>query len=378
MKNLCILFALTLFSNSAFATVILVADYTASEITAYELTTGEQLGSPFPLTEEIINPLGLATNPSKTLLYVADQTGGTINIYDLSTGAKVNTLLSGLPNPSGIILNSDGTILYVANYNGTANAYDATTGATIQTYSAGISGCSDVALSPDGNTLYVSNFNGHNVTVYDATTGLPRNFSPITTGVETTPAVAISLDGNVLYVCNISNNTITTYNALTGVIIANPFLDSGSGLNAPYGMRLSEDGTTLYVGNVGDNSVLAFDSSTGTPIGLPFPITQDVAFPGTFAFALSPVSPPTHLSGYQKKDDFGLEYELFNQLSWTPSPSKISGYYVYRNGARIATLDASTLSYADHNRKKGVATVYSVTAFDQIGTESPAISCVIN
>jgi sugar lactone lactonase YvrE len=368
MRKWLSLLALVLFSNSVFATVILVADYTASEVTAYELATGEQLGSPFPITEDLINPLGLATNPSKT----------TINIYDLSTGLKLSTLLSGLPNPSGITLNSDGTILYVANYGGTANAYNATTGATIQTYSAGISGCSDVALSPDGTILYVSNFNGHNVTVYNATTGSALGFSPMAAESGAISAVALSLDGNTLYVCNAGNNTINTYNALTGTIIANPFLDSVSGLNGPYGMRLSEDGATLYVGNTGDNSVLAFDSSSGMPIGSPFPITEDIAYPGTFAFALSPVSPPSNLSGYQKKDDFALEYELFNRLSWSASPSEISGYYVYRNDVKIATLGAFTLSYTDHNREKGVAVNYSVTAFDQAGNESEAATCVIH
>ncbi|MBS0625174.1 MAG: beta-propeller fold lactonase family protein [Verrucomicrobia bacterium] len=375
-KWLCLLTLLS-FSNSIFATVILVADYVTSEVTAYELATGEQLGSPFPITQDLLNPLGLATNPSKTLLYIADQTSGEINIYSLSTGQKINTLLSGLPNPSGTTLNSSGTILYVANYGGTPNAYNATTGATIQTYTAGISGCSDVALSPDGNTLYVSNFNGHNVTVYNATTGSQLGFSPITTGIGSASAVAVSLDGNTLYVCSQSSSTITTYNALTGSIISNPFIDSGSGLNSPYGMRLSEDGATLYVGNTGDNSVLAFDSSSGIPIGSPFPITQDISFPGTFAFALSPVSSPTNLSGYQKKDDFALQFELFNQLYWSASPSQISGYYIYRDGVRIATLSASTLSYSDHNRQEGVATTYSVTAFDHVGTESPAVNCVI-
>lgn len=377
MKKWFSLVALTLLSNALFAEVLLVADYSASEVTAYELATGEQLGPPFPITEDMINPLGLVTNPDKTLLYVADQSAGTINIYDLSTGEKINTLLSGLPNPSGITLNSDGTILYVANYGGVANAYDAITGTPIQTYSTGISGCSDVALSPDGNTLYVSNYNGHNVTVYNATTGSALGFSPMATGIGPASAVALSIDGNTLYVCSLSG-TINTYNALTGAIIENPFLDSGSGLNSPYGMRLNGNGTVLYVGNTGDNSVLAFDSSSGDAIGSPFPITENITFPAAFAFALSAVASPSNLSGDQKKDSFALEYELFNRLSWTASPSEISGYYVYRNGGKIATLSASTLTYSDHNREKGVTTTYSVTAFDQVGSESPAITCVIN
>jgi hypothetical protein len=53
------------------------------------------------------------------------------------------------------------------------------------------------------------------------------------------------------------------------------------------------------------------------------------------------------------------------------SPSAaVAGYFVFRNGILIATLDASTLEYEDHNRKKGVATLYSVTSFNSAGDQS--------
>lgn len=90
------------------------------------------------------------------------------------------------------------------------------------------------------------------------------------------------------------------------------------------------------------------------------------------------LAPPSNLQGKQKKNDFGLEYELYNQVTWTPSPSaNISGYIVYRDGNKIAQLNAATLTYKDHNRKKGSSYIYSITAFDSSGNESSPVNIVI-
>lgn len=90
------------------------------------------------------------------------------------------------------------------------------------------------------------------------------------------------------------------------------------------------------------------------------------------------LDPPSNLQGKQKRNDFGLQYELYNQLIWTPSPSQgISGYFVYRDGKKIATVNASTHSYQDHNRKKGVFYTYAITAFNSIVSESLPINIII-
>lgn len=87
---------------------------------------------------------------------------------------------------------------------------------------------------------------------------------------------------------------------------------------------------------------------------------------------------PSNLNGKQKRNDIGLEYELYNQLSWTPSPSDTTnGYFIYRDGTKIATVNASTFSYEDHNRKKGLSYSYSITAFDSGNHESSPITLVI-
>ena len=103
---------------------------------------------------------------------------------------------------------------------------------------------------------------------------------------------------------------------------------------------------------------------------LPIPIA--ISFP-------NPLEPPASLTGSQKKNDFALVFEFFNELRWTASPSDdIAGYFIYRNGAQIATLSASTFEFEDHNREKGVSTLYSITSFDSLGSESDPIEIQIS
>jgi hypothetical protein len=87
---------------------------------------------------------------------------------------------------------------------------------------------------------------------------------------------------------------------------------------------------------------------------------------------------PSNLQGNQKKNDFGLQYELYNQLIWTPSPSTgVVGYFIYRDGKKIGTVNASTYSYQDQNRKKGVSYIYAITAFNSAGSESSPVTIII-
>lgn len=87
--------------------------------------------------------------------------------------------------------------------------------------------------------------------------------------------------------------------------------------------------------------------------------------------------PPRYLRGTQKKNDFGVTKEYFNLLTWEPSlTAQVDGYYIYRNGLKIATVDAYTFSYQDHNREKNKNTLYSVTSF--VGdSESQPIDVII-
>lgn len=90
------------------------------------------------------------------------------------------------------------------------------------------------------------------------------------------------------------------------------------------------------------------------------------------------LNPPSNLQGKQKKNDFGLAFELFNQLTWTPSSSaEVTGYFIYRDGQKIASVNASTYTYEDHNRIKGVTYAYAVTTVNSTGNESLPVNIVV-
>ena len=109
------------------------------------------------------------------------------------------------------------------------------------------------------------------------------------------------------------------------------------------------------------------------PIGTPTFVQFDF-----LGYPPNTLAPPSNLQGKQKKNDFGTAYELYNQLTWTSSPSpEVIGYFIYRDGQKIATVNASTYTYQDHNRKKGVSYTYAITAFNSAGNESSPINIVI-
>jgi hypothetical protein len=55
----------------------------------------------------------------------------------------------------------------------------------------------------------------------------------------------------------------------------------------------------------------------------------------------------------------------------------VTGYFIYRDGEKIATVDASTSTYQDHNRPQGVSTTYSVVAFDANGNTSTPVTVTV-
>lgn len=91
-----------------------------------------------------------------------------------------------------------------------------------------------------------------------------------------------------------------------------------------------------------------------------------------------PPNPPTNLIGFQRKNDFGVIYELFNTLQWQSSSSvDVQGYYIYRDNIIIAIVSAATTSYQDHNQPRGGISVYGVAAFDSNGNTSSQATVVI-
>lgn len=90
-----------------------------------------------------------------------------------------------------------------------------------------------------------------------------------------------------------------------------------------------------------------------------------------------PVEPPSNFKGEKKHNNFGFEYELYTQLTWTPSTSSgVTGYYIYSGETKVATVSASTNAYQVHNQPFGVLQ-YSLVAFNGNGDTSAPVSVTV-
>ena len=232
-----------------------------------------------------------------------------------------------------------------------------------------------IAITSNGEPAYVANAGDGTVSVINTSTNTVVG-SPINVG-SGPEAIAITPNGAFAYVANAGDGTVSVINTSTNMVVGSP-IGVGSG---PDAIAITPDGEFAYVANTDSNNVSVISTASNTVIGSigvgsgPDAIAIS---PNACAITSSLLLPPQNLTGHQKKNDFGLVYERFNLLQWTASPSSaVAGYFVYRDGVKIATLDASTFKYRDHDRRKGVTTLYSVTAFNAVGNESASANITI-
>lgn len=355
------------------------------------------------------NPEGLVLTPDGAFVYVANGGNNNVSVISTQTMSVVHTVNVGA-SPGAVAITPDGKHVYVACFGSStisvidttlnppavtatipsiisgqfiaftpngATAYvaastrvyviDTSSNMVTHTFTSGFTNASVVAIS--GNLAYVNETNAIMTVINTQSLMVGPTFS----GFATPRGIAISPDGKTLYVGNLTASTVSVVNTTT-----NPpsIVHTITGLHFPTGIALTSDGAKLWVANLAPASVSVVDTSSFV---VSSPITVG-AGPISIALTQVPavVKSPSNLIGKQKKNDFGLLFERFNVLSWEASPSTgVIGYFVYRNGIKIATLDAGILQYKDHNQKN-IATLYSVTSFDAAGHESTPISVVID
>lgn len=95
------------------------------------------------------------------------------------------------------------------------------------------------------------------------------------------------------------------------------------------------------------------------------------------AATLTYPKPATSITGKVINNCFVVHTYRMKTFSWAPSPTpSVTHYILYRNGKRIAKIDASSsLSYTEHNQEKELVT-YSVCAADENGL-SEAVSIIL-
>ena len=405
---------LTLFHSNLFANYAYVTSTLGLTVSIIDTATNTLLPSTISVSGK---PFGIAINPLGNYVYTACYNGHDVAVIDTATNSVVATIPVGTNPYHAIATTPDGSYLYIGN-SGSANVsvINTATNQVITTIDVGLNpnGC---AITPDGKYLYVTNTTSNNVSVIDTST----NEVIATTNVGTHPhGIAITPDGRYAYVANMDSNDISIIDIATNTVSDTITLAAGvvpfvlaitpDGSSAyvmnhnniapffyvyvidtsskavstifgsytdykePNGIAITPDGQSVYVTNYSSNNVSVIDTGTHVVTLLPFSISE----PGGIAITL-PLLPPQNLTGKQEKNDFGFEYELFNLLNWnTPQFYGFAGFFVYRNGNKIATLNRYARQYNDHSRIKGSSTTYSVTSFSPVGEESDPITVQIN
>lgn len=296
------------------------------------------MGSPFTLMD-ITDPQAIAINASGTFLYIYDQATISVGKYDAITLTQIGMLSpigDQMSSARALVVSPDEAFVYVAIDNGDIAVFDANLTPVGPLHPTGQLFAADMTISPDGSKLYIVNSFDNSVSVIETVTFTHVGMSPVSSGGTPPLAIVLNAEGTLAYVINNVTQNVGVIDAV------NPALLSAHSAGG--------SGNPVTVGLI----------SVFVPPPPP-----------------PPINPPTTLTGSQTKNDFGCQYELFNTLRWSASPTPgATGYNIYRDGLKIATVDGATLEYEDHNRRRGAVTTYGVTAL--LGDEeSSPISVIV-
>lgn len=252
---------------------VLVADRLSNSVYRYS-GTGDFLGIVLTDNVNIDQPVGMALSPDLSKLYISSAQNSRLVSYDYNyaAGTATNPIIlaegraDGLAFPNAILIEPDGSKLYVSNLDPTliGNVYVST--GVAQFYpdgtSAGaningpIGGGSIVQLSglawgPDGKMLvggfldFPGGSKGAVGKSNDAKTAL-GDFVPPSTLLN--GASGVLVHGDDVYVAGMFASTIRRYDYITGAVDPNFHLD---GLAFPSGLVLSPDGNGFLAGILG-------------------------------------------------------------------------------------------------------------------------------
>ena len=277
---------------------------------------------------------------------------------------------------TSVFVRGNGTVIYngTTDYSGSLSIYNANFKVNGQINSAAIFVCRNIGFSPQRGTL--------------------SGMGTLTGNVFVNSGIISPDTGQTLTLGSLVLNSADPVNGTLGSLV-HIEIDSSStpsvvNVNGPASLagtlEIQLDPNVLpgrYTLLTSSAITGTFDFVTFTGLTPNYSIIYNPNSVQIDLFGYSPVppdqlTPPSNLQGKQRKNDFGFEYELYNQLTWIPSPSlEVVGYCIYRNGKKIALVNASVNMYKDHNRKKGVSYIYAITAYNAAGKESLPISTVI-
>ena len=191
------------------------------------------------------NPTGLCVSSDGTLLYVSDFDSNIISVINVQQSHPVRPIvISGSSDP----IVSAGVADVVTNI---AEPTDHTT-----SVNPGMTSPYIMALTPDGSRIYVTNVNYGTVTAINTAT----NTIAATINVGQGPhGICISPDGSKVYVASVITNSVAVISTATNSVI-----QTYSSFDSPSVLSLSPDGKLLYINDVSIGDLVVIDPiSTG-------------------------------------------------------------------------------------------------------------------
>ncbi len=196
---------------------------------------------------------GLTLSADGKSLFVLNNSDGKLYVLDTAEGKTLSTLEVG-DHPIACTLNSDGTLLGVANLGGSEIAVvqiDNPEKPTLANHLTTGGHPNDMALSSD-NRLFVSCGNADAVDVFDAANGqlletIRTTLSPKAPSGSTPNAVAVSPDNKTLYIANADNNDVCVVDiSESGKAKVKGFIPTGW---YPTAVKVSPNGAKLIIGS---------------------------------------------------------------------------------------------------------------------------------
>lgn len=212
------------------------------------------------------SPRGIAYSPAGSTAYVANfglNGQSTVSVFNPS----VTPIYGGIIGDQswGVAMNSAGTKVYVANYNGGTVSVLDKSGKPITSIQVG-SNPVGVAADPFSSKIYVTNAGSNTVAVIDSVTDSVTAWI----GVGSYPiGVVFSPTAPLAFVANGGSNDV--YEINTNIDTPNGTIIS-VGSN-PYGIDITPDGSKVYVTNAFSSDISVIDTLSGT-------VTKTINLPG--------------------------------------------------------------------------------------------------
>jgi len=201
-----------------------------------------------------LGPCALVASPDGKVLYVLNADAKQVALVDAAAGKVVGSV--PMPaEPTGLVLNREGTKLYVtcAAPQSTVCVVDTAARKVVASLPAGHTAIGP-ALSPDGKRLYVCNRFNNNVSVIDLGSG--KELARVAAVREPYVAVATP-DGKSVFVANhLPNDASDSYDVAAMITVIDTATNRTSAirlLNGSSGIRgacVSPDGKYVYVGHI--------------------------------------------------------------------------------------------------------------------------------